>query len=854
MKPRIYRLSEEKPRCRRVLSAAATPPLSGKQTSWVTITRTGSFTDPRYGPFEITSPMLLSMVKNFDEQVVGQEIYIDVNHKPGDGAAAKILKLRVEGTRLRALAEWTDYGLKAVRERGFTYLSAEFADNWQDNEGGAFHGPTLLGAGLTVRPVIKRLDPIMLSCESGGDTLILAELADDLMKKARANMDKLKEFLKKLAESGYSAKVQAQVKKLAEAAVDENTGEEKATAVIAELEGMAKTLAAAEDDGKKAAAPAAAATPTAPTAAPAQAAAPAKTLSEDELEALVAKKLAEAEQAKAQQAQAREANEKLLAEEIGKAEGLSDELKKELSEGAKALLADHATEAQVKQLAQHQINMGNRMAAASSLAAMGYSVAGSPHITVPDEGAKQLSQIYQDKLKQSTLSGSLNFTDKDSPFAQKVLSEFDRIFARELNAERKLLAGGEMDMNRSQLPYGVQREVIRQSLHDLNVLQLVQTLTDFSAQQTTQIPFEERDLAPVYNDGMVFEGQPIPFAGVSQKMDLAYINQMKLALSVTNEVVHFTRASVINWDALGRNIETNARILRELVARRLINEIQRASDSYAAVAITDESVTPNATSGIFKTAKFPVVRPHQNLTLQGAAVGEAENPITIKIGATVVKAYDGTNAQPAGDYFRIVDLNQGIFQLVNQLGAPKAGATGVKISYSQATNIVLFNLDVASGNTLEKHLNGLLREVGAAKASMSGQRYEHVDYLLMSPVLNDTISNAEQFVVSLKRNGSDTTGGGDLMKIKDIPAYSTNAPHTDMGDGRIIMGVRGNTSYTVAKPFSTGDLFEITNAQGQPLGKKVAYGEEYNAIHTPKPVRHRSISVVVYSKTSRDAI
>lgn len=65
---------------------------------------------------------------------------------------------------------------------------------------------------------------------------------------------------------------------------------------------------------------------------------------------------------------------------------------------------------------------------------------------------------------------------------------------------------------------------------------------------------------------------------------------MKLALSVTNEVVHFTRASVINWDALGRNIETNARILRELVARRLINEIQRASDSYAAIAITQLEV------------------------------------------------------------------------------------------------------------------------------------------------------------------------------------------------------------------------------------------------------------------------
>ena len=55
MKPRIYRLSEEKPRCRRVLSAAATPPLSGKQTSWVTITRTGSFTDPRYSQYIVKS-------------------------------------------------------------------------------------------------------------------------------------------------------------------------------------------------------------------------------------------------------------------------------------------------------------------------------------------------------------------------------------------------------------------------------------------------------------------------------------------------------------------------------------------------------------------------------------------------------------------------------------------------------------------------------------------------------------------------------------------------------------------------------------------------------------------------------
>ena len=167
--PRIIKLSENtRTEPLRVCSAPATLPQSGKKTSWVTVTRVGSFTDPRYGRFEITAPMLLSMVKNFEAGVVGQDVFLDVNHKPGDGSAAKILKLSVEGNRLRALVEWTDFGLKAVKERGFTYLSAEYHENWQDNEAGLFHGATLLGAGLTVRPVIKRLDPVTLSCEAGG--------------------------------------------------------------------------------------------------------------------------------------------------------------------------------------------------------------------------------------------------------------------------------------------------------------------------------------------------------------------------------------------------------------------------------------------------------------------------------------------------------------------------------------------------------------------------------------------------------------------------------------------------------------------------------------------------------------
>ena len=854
--PRIIKLSKNtRTEPLRVCSAPATLPQSGKKTSWVTITRVGSFTDPRYGRFEITAPMLLSMVQNFDARVVGQDVFLDVNHKPGDGSAAKILNLSVEGNRLRALVEWTDFGLKAVKERGFTYLSAEYHENWQDNEAGLFHGATLLGAGLTVRPVIKRLDPVTLSCESDGSTLVLSELADDLITKAKQKMNKLQQLLKKLADAGYSKTVCASIKELGEAAINENTDDAAAEAVITKLEATAKTLAQGEEDAKKlAAAKPAASEPAANEGKMALSEPdPAKTLSMDDVNAAVAKALAERDDEAKKLAQGRAANEKLLSEEIGKGEGLSDELKKELAESAKALLPDNATAEQVKALAEHQIKMGNQMTASKQLAALGYTVSGTPHITVPDESTKQLSGIYTENLKKTGIA--LSLADKTSPFVNMVLSEFDRMFAREIHTEAKMLSDSTQgNMGNTNLPYGLQREVIKEALHDLNILNLVQTLTDFSATATTQVPYEVREMDAVMNDGLVFEGQPIPFAGVRQEMDTAFINQMKLALTVTNEVVHFTRSSAINWDALGRNIQSNARILRELVARRLMNEIQRSSDSFSAIDVPAESVNANAATGVFKTANFPVVRPYQSRDLQGGNIGQPKNPITVTVGALTIQAFDGSGEQSTGTYWRPVSFNQGVFQLVDEKGQPKASQNSVKIAYSRATNIAKFNIDLPSGVKLEDHLNGLLRLVGSRKAMMDGQRYYRPDYLLMSPVLNDQISNASEFIADQKRNGTDTTAGGDLGKIKNIGVYGTNAPNTDLGDDRIIMGQRGMTTYTVAKPFSTGDLFELTNGAGRPLGKKAAYGEEYNSIYTPDPLCMACTSIVVYSEKDRAAI
>src|SRR3546814_17488644 len=74
------------------------------------------------------------------------------------------------------------------------------------------------------------------------------------------------------------------------------------------------------------------------------------------------------------------------------------------------------------------------------------------------------------------------------------------------------------------------------------VMALVQTLTDPNAQFTTQIPYEERNVANIRNGAVTYEGQGIARAGGTQKMDNDYITPRKLALRRSTELIHYSRA------------------------------------------------------------------------------------------------------------------------------------------------------------------------------------------------------------------------------------------------------------------------------------------------------------------------
>ena len=810
-----------------------------KKSSVVTITRTGKFFDPRYGEFSITREKLLSMVKNFEANVYGQDIAIDVAHAPEKGAAGYVKRLFVENGKLRALVEWTSYGVDSIKHRGYQYLSAEYHENFEDNESRKSHGPTLLGAGLVVRPCIKHLDRVELAEASLFDcpTVITEQLHTSLASEIKMNWELL---LKKLREYCATLKlsdaVVAQLIALATGQLKLLTEQVAADALITQLMDTAKTLAESN------------ATSANITLAG---------LSREDVLKLLDEQRAQDARERAEKHTQRAKVLSACHAVISARAGLTDLVKAELIELSGKLLSESATEDEAKLLGEHLASQGEQAEALKKLAGMGMNVpAGVVHVYENAQtNAVKLQEVVHEKLRRSTqhATGALRLTKQVSPFVEKVLAEFDRLHAPTIAQEVKMLAG-ETTISDSSLPVGFQREVIREALSDLNVLQLVQTLSDPTATATTQIPYEERDTSAVIGDGIVFERQAIPKVKARQRMELAYINAMKIAFEVSNEAMHFTRASAINWDAWAANIATASRTMKELLHRRIANTIQRVSDGYLAATITNENIKPQLAGALsqIKTAQFPIVQPHQIYDLQGNAVGSTSNPITITFDAAQILPYDGTGTQAAGTYYVIVNHNLGYIRFVNQLGvAVTPNPTAATITYRYATNLLKVDADVPGTTTLEKHLNGLLRAVGSQKAVMKDDRYVTPDFLLMSNTLNNTASNAEEFVATLRRNGTDTGAVGDLETIKGIPSWETNAPGVHLGDNRIQLGVKGACSYTIAKPFTLSEIQEARNSSGQLIGAKEIYGEEYGSIHVPGPIANRFTSVLFYSYSNR---
>lgn len=139
-----------------------------KISDQIQLFRTGTFYHDEYGQFQITPEMLKKMLSNFEKGIRGIDIAIDYKHASDDIAAAwiKSLFLSQDGNELWAEVEWTPKGSQVTQDKEFRYISPEFTYDYEDNESLKSFGPTLLGAGLTNRPTIKRMDPVAELAES----------------------------------------------------------------------------------------------------------------------------------------------------------------------------------------------------------------------------------------------------------------------------------------------------------------------------------------------------------------------------------------------------------------------------------------------------------------------------------------------------------------------------------------------------------------------------------------------------------------------------------------------------------------------------------------------------------------
>lgn len=140
-------------------------PESDKEThvSEIQIARVGKWKHPVYGELEITEKTLQDFVDNFNKGTRRVELAVDQSHQPEKGAAGWFKKLEKRGKELWAEIEWTPLGVKLLKEKIYRYFSPEFTTTYTDDETGKKVKNVLFGGGLTNRPFIKDMQPVMLA-------------------------------------------------------------------------------------------------------------------------------------------------------------------------------------------------------------------------------------------------------------------------------------------------------------------------------------------------------------------------------------------------------------------------------------------------------------------------------------------------------------------------------------------------------------------------------------------------------------------------------------------------------------------------------------------------------------------
>lgn len=151
----------------------------------VQILRATKFQHPTHGLIEITPETLKQMKENFDKKVRRQDIAIDYFHDNEGIAAGWITELffnDADANELWAKVDWTRPALQKLEDKELRYFSPEFSFQWTDPETGVQYENVLFGGGLTNRPQVKDMAPIVLKEVKGEEMDKIKELEGQIVK------------------------------------------------------------------------------------------------------------------------------------------------------------------------------------------------------------------------------------------------------------------------------------------------------------------------------------------------------------------------------------------------------------------------------------------------------------------------------------------------------------------------------------------------------------------------------------------------------------------------------------------------------------------------------------------------
>jgi len=749
--------------------------------------------------------------------------------------------------------QFTTYGLSAVKDRGMIYLSAEYTDNFVDNETNQQFGCLLKGAGLTTRPVIKKLDAIQLDeaiCPCNQfictDLNIFEDFTMSVEDKAQDDVTtaRFAELEKKLAQS-------------------QAANDLKLSQVADSIEKLVGVMTKTPAEEVK----------------PSQTGIDAKQLSEL-MQQEVAKQFAEIEKERQLAAQKeRELVESAvkLFEETVRAEGksLSEPALVEILKFKSEIDASLGAKA-IKLLAQEKVNAAKQIEINRQLASRGYyrpGVAGTVHIEV-DESNSIKWLMDETKLRMRFFSKSKPLAADMAENAKLLTEEASRLYGeshlRQLHQEASMLKRlDEQDTyKKSQvfqladsgsiaIPAFVQRTVTEETLAKLNGLAFVNVDTAPLTHVIEQRRSRRKDRKQSLERMRVFEGHGIPKTDIAMDSFSMYPMKMANSYSITGEAQKISKSGLLDFDALAKVTRECVREQEEAIDAAIFNEVVNSCYAAATATVTNESIAGvDGVNNTFVTATFPVVKPVKTFDMKGNPIGVTEFPITITLDGVTLNEYiepDEGEVLPAGYYWKILSHALGKFVIVDNTGVIFKPASGksLKASYSRSLNAAKFDakFNIAEIKSKE-HFSELLAKFSTVKKALA-DRLVTTDFSLMKEGLKDIYERAEDFAASFQRNGTELDVWGSLGKIKSVPIYSTESRYAILDEYVTVMGVKGNSEFKLISPWEMTDPKELMDSKGRFINTLGGYGTSHIAVGTPNWDRHKNAALIVFNSDTR---